>query len=227
MLSHGSLSLSLYYPPRGAGTALNSPASSLVASCLLLIAGRMTTWYTYLPAPTPDRSAEDHGRGKKEDRWIRGPEEKDDKVRTMLLSSMCMRTYMSMIIAVLPLFPLQPAGTTHLLHSIYAVLLRVYTHARDARTATVHSNSVEGQRGRITSLAVPCLEAASHPALRNPHVHFPISCYLFCFLLRGNSTRLVPEAGPIARHQPARHPVLSNAQVPSGPRFTAQASPCT
>lgn len=125
-------------------------------------------------------------------------------------------------------FPLQPAAQpTYLLHSIYAVLWRKHTHTRDARTATVQCSSVEGQRGRITSLAVPCLEAASHPALRNPHVHFPISCYPFCFLLRGNSTRLVPEAGPIARHQPARHPVLSNAQVPSGPRFTAQASPCT
>lgn len=115
---------------------------------------------------------------------------------------------MIMITAVQPLPPCSEQHNPPCTVS-FAVLLNPRKTLGQPRHTVAPWESGKSQRGRITSLAVPCLEAAFHPALRNPHVHSPISCYLFCFLLRGNSTRLVPEAEPNSPSLASQHFTLS------------------
>lgn len=99
----------------------------------------------------------------------------------------------------------------------YAVLL----NTQDARTATVLrylGSSVGGQRGRITSLAVPCFDAASHPALRNPHVHSPSRATIFAFCSEAiqPGSSLEQAQFPIPHFQPARH-VTRSCPMPRCP----------
>lgn len=130
----------------------------------------------------------------------------------------------SLPIVVLPL-PQQPAASSQQHNPPpppqYTSTEPLHTH--DARTDTVRCSSVGGNRRRITSLAVPCFDAAAHPALRNPHVHSPISCCLFLLFAqrqRGNTIPARPWSKP---DSPSPCPV----QCPGAqrPMFTAQPLP--
>ena len=168
--SHGCASLLCYICPRGAGAALT-------------VACRLTTWrYNYLTRlvnPSRRKSKEENPLEQRTGYRQSGENRLYDRPSAKGGHTLCHLLVLPLHHQVL--LNTQGARTDTLMCTVYCVLCSVYT-------VQLWLGGSQRGRGRITSLAVPCFDAASHPALRNSHVHSPIPCYRFCFLLRGNST---------------------------------------